>query len=206
MVRRWVLSGLLLLGCDEQPTAAPPPPILSQAPTERTESRTESAAPTKEPETPTESAAPRKKAKAPPSQPDVPAVEASLVKVTDGDTIVVRLNGKRERVRLIGIDTPETRHSPRGPEPLADEATAALRRLLANANILLRFDAEERDRYGRLLAYVYTHDGEFVNAAMLREGWARPLRIPPNVRHAKAFERIAADARRRDAGIWAIER
>jgi micrococcal nuclease len=193
MVRRWVLSGLLLLGCDEQPTAAPPPPILSQAPTERTESRTESAAP-------------RKKAKAPPSQPDVPAVEASLVKVTDGDTIVVRLNGKRERVRLIGIDTPETRHSPRGPEPLADEATAALRRLLANANILLRFDAEERDRYGRLLAYVYTHDGEFVNAAMLREGWARPLRIPPNVRHAKAFERIAADARRRDAGIWAIER
>ena len=104
-------------------------------------------------------------------------------------------------MRLIGIDTPETKHSPRGPEPFADEATNALRALLADSPLTLRLDAEERDRYGRLLAYVYVGD-EFVNAQMVRQGWARALRIPPNVRHAKELERLASEARRAQRGLW----
>ncbi|MEM6297013.1 MAG: thermonuclease family protein, partial [Myxococcota bacterium] len=134
---------------------------------------------------------------------ETPSLSATLMKVTDGDTIVVKLDGKRERVRLVGIDTPETANSPRGPQPYADEATAALERLLGRGRLALRFDAEERDHYGRLLAYVYASDGTFVNEAMVRDGWARALRVPPNVRHAKHFESLAREARRARRGIWA---
>ena len=138
-----------------------------------------------------------------PAKAGTPAVAATLMSVTDGDTIVVKLDGRRERVRLIGIDTPETEHSPRGPQPYSDEATAALKNLLGRGRVSLRFDAEERDHYGRLLAYVYAADGTFVNEAMVRDGWARAIRIPPNVRHAKRFESLARAARRADRGIWA---
>ena len=129
---------------------------------------------------------------------------AHCERVTDGDTIVVRLNGQRERVRLIGIDTPETEHSPRGPQPFADEATAALRTLVGRKDVELRFDVERRDRYGRLLAYVHI-DGIFVNTEMVRLGWARPLTVPPNVRHAEEIARLAQQARRQQKGIWSAE-
>ncbi len=131
-----------------------------------------------------------------------PGVRATLVSVTDGDTIKVRTGGKVERVRLIGIDTPETKNSPRGPQPFAEEATAAVTRLLGGGELILRLDAEERDRYGRLLAYVYADDGTFVNEAMIREGWARPLRVPPNVAHAKQFDALSSAARNARRGIW----
>ncbi|MGH1342524.1 MAG: thermonuclease family protein [Nannocystales bacterium] len=187
----WAVSGGA--GCDAPAPdpPPPPPPIFSQPPVETKPpvSRRElpSVEPTKSTATPIE-----------------PAMDARLVRVTDGDTIVVTVDGKQERVRLIGIDTPETKHSPRGAEPLADEATAALRTLLRRhpLRLRLRLDAEERDRYGRLLAYVYAN-GVFVNEAMVRDGWARALRIPPNVRHAKTFDRLADEARRRRLGIWA---
>lgn len=169
-----------LAGCDAaEPSPAPPPPIVPRA----------SKGPA---------------AKDEPVRPEVhatPGIEARLVRITDGDTIVVEVDGQRERVRLIGIDTPETKHSPRGPEPFADEATNALRSLLADSPLTLRLDAEERDRYGRLLAYVYVGE-EFVNAQMVRQGWARALRIPPNVRHAKELERLASEARRAQRGLW----
>jgi micrococcal nuclease len=69
--------------------------------------------------------------------------------------------------------------------------------------VRLRFDAERRDRYGRLLAYVYrARDGLFVNAQLVRRGYARTLTIPPNVAHADEFRRLAASARRHGAGLW----
>jgi micrococcal nuclease len=69
--------------------------------------------------------------------------------------------------------------------------------------VRLRFDVERRDRYGRLLAYVYrADDGTFVNAALVRDGYARPLTVPPNVRYADRFVQLAREARRAERGLW----
>ena len=121
------------------------------------------------------------------------------MRVADGDTIRVRLrSGAEERVRYIGVDTPERT----GGECYADEATAYNARLVAGRDVRLVLDAEERDRYGRLLAYVYA-DGVFVNAELVREGYAQPLTVPPNVRFEDRFARLARDARRAERGLWA---
>jgi micrococcal nuclease len=191
------LTVAALLGCEPLEQAPPPPrptvPSIPDAPKPKPK-------PKPKPETEPK---PKSAPVASTATDDTPALSATLVSVTDGDTIVVKLDGKRERVRLIGIDTPETANSPRGPQPFADEATAALKRHLGRGRVELRFDAEERDHYGRLLAYVYAADGTFANEALVREGWARALRVPPNVRHAKHFESLARAARRERRGMWA---
>jgi micrococcal nuclease len=118
------------------------------------------------------------------------------VSITDGDTIRVRLaSGREERVRYIGIDTPE-----RG-DCYSRRATAVNARLVADHEVRLERDAEERDRYGRLLAYVYAGD-VFVNRELVRRGVAQPLTVPPNVRHAGEFRALAAAARRAGSGLW----
>jgi micrococcal nuclease len=131
---------------------------------------------------------------------------AIVTKVVDGDTVRVRMGGrtKDERVRLIGVDTPET-HGPRGlRECFGREAamrTAAL--LPVGTEVRLVRDAEPRDRYGRLLAYVYrSSDDLFVNLVLAQEGYAAPLTMPPNVAHATEFVEAAAAARGADRGLW----
>lgn len=140
----------------------------------------------------------------PPSEPDARAgTEVALLGVVDGDTIRVRFEGGSERVRYIGIDTPEVAHAPgETSEPLGDAATEANRRLLGEGPVRLVFDVERRDRYGRLLAYVYAGEA-MVNEVLLREGWARTLTIPPNVRHAERFTAAQRDARAARLGLWA---
>jgi micrococcal nuclease len=119
-----------------------------------------------------------------------------VVSITDGDTIRVRLaSGREERVRYIGIDTPE-----RG-DCFSRRATAVNARLVAGGEVRLERDADERDRYGRLLAYVYAGD-VFVNRELVRRGMAQPLTVPPNVRHANEFRRLAERARRAGSGLW----
>lgn len=131
-----------------------------------------------------------------------PGVEVELQRVVDGDTIRVRYQGRMERVRYIGIDTPELAHEPgEVAEPFAVEATEANRRLLGGERVRLVFDVEERDRYGRLLAYVYAGD-EMVNEALLREGFAQTLTVPPNVRHAERFAALQREARAARRGLW----
>jgi micrococcal nuclease len=127
----------------------------------------------------------------------------TVVRVIDGDTIHVRLGGVRERVRYIGVDTPET-HKPGTPvECYGRAASARNEQLVAGERVRLKTDAEARDRYGRLLAYVYrVRDGRFVNAELVRGGYAQPLTIPPNVRHAEAFADLAREARGADRGLW----
>lgn len=129
---------------------------------------------------------------------------ATLARVVDGDTIRVRIEGAEERVRLIGIDTPET-HGPNGlRECFGAEASDRMEALLPEGTaVRLVRDVEARDRYGRLLAYVYrTHDGLFINLAMAKEGYATTLTYPPNVAHADEFVAAVRTARQSQRGLW----
>ncbi len=120
----------------------------------------------------------------------------TVLRVTDGDTIRVRLDGGGvERVRYIGVDTPE-----RG-RCFARQATAANARLLGR-RIRLEYDADRRDRYGRLLAYVRGRDGRMINAELVRGGFAVPLTVAPNVRQAARLRRLAREARLAGRGLW----
>jgi len=138
-----------------------------------------------------------------PATGNLPAgVDVVVRKVIDGDTIDV---SGGERVRLIGIDTPETNDPNRPAGCFGKEATGFTASLLAPGTpVRLVGDAEQRDRYGRLLAYVYRRDdGLFVNAELLRRGYAQLLTIPPNVAHTDEFVSIARDARAGSQGLWA---
>ena len=126
-----------------------------------------------------------------------------VVRVVDGDTIHVQVGGRREKVRYIGVDTPESVKPGTPVQCFAKRASAFNARLVDGEQVRLVLDAEERDRYGRLLAYVYrARDGLFVNATLVRRGYAVPLTIPPNVAHADEFRRLAATARRKGRGLW----
>jgi micrococcal nuclease len=129
---------------------------------------------------------------------------ASVVRTVDGDTIVVRLGGRVERVRYVGVDTPETVKPGTPVECYGPAAHALNARLLpAGARVTLRFDRELRDRYGRLLAYVYrAADGLFVNATLVRAGAARTLAIAPNTGHATQLAHLQTAARAAARGLW----
>lgn len=129
---------------------------------------------------------------------------ARVVRVVDGDTVVVELAGREERVRLIGVDTPESVDPRRPVECFGKEAAAFTESLLPEGTpVRLVRDVEARDRYDRLLAYVYrAADDLFVNAELVRQGYAQPLTIPPNVAHAEQFVALAAEARAEARGLW----
>jgi micrococcal nuclease len=130
-------------------------------------------------------------------------VAASVNRVVDGDTIHVDLGGTDETVRYIGIDTPESVKPDTPVQCYGEQAAEANARLVRGQDVRLRFDAERRDRFGRLLAYVYlADDGTFVNEQLVRDGAARPLRIPPNTRYAARFATLAAQAKAADRGLW----
>ena len=127
-----------------------------------------------------------------------------VVKVVDGDTIHVQLGPTREKVRYIGVDTPETKDPRRPVGCFGQEASAFNERLVGGELVRLVRDVEPRDRYGRLLAYVYrARDDLFVNAELARLGYAQPLSIPPDVRFADRFAALAREARQQRRGLWA---
>jgi micrococcal nuclease len=126
-----------------------------------------------------------------------------VVRVVDGDTIHVRVDGREETVRYIGVDTPESVKPGTPVQCFAKKASAFNHRLVDGEKVRLVRDAEARDRYGRLLAYVYrARDNRFVNATLVRRGYAVPLTIPPNVAHAEQFRDLASAARRAGRGLW----
>ena len=133
-----------------------------------------------------------------------PPGSATVVRVVDGDTIVLRLGGADESVRLIGIDTPETRGPGGLRECFGAEATRHMEGLLPQGTrVTVVRDVDARDRYGRLLAYVHRADDDlFVNLAMARDGYAAALTVPPNVAHAERFVAAAGEARRAGRGLW----
>ena len=128
----------------------------------------------------------------------------------DGDTIDVIIDGEEERVRFTGIDTPEVSHDASATRPatvgecFGDEATTFVESLLpVGTPIRLERDVVGRDDYGRMLAYVYrSHDGIFINYEIVRQGYAQPLTIPPNVAFSEVMVQAARDAESDDAGLW----
>ncbi len=133
-------------------------------------------------------------------------------RVVDGDTLILS-NG--ERVRLIGIDTPELHFSGKllrdasrshrdikTIRELGRKASRFTREACLRRKVRLEFDAQKRDRYGRTLAYVYLDDGTFLNAEILRQGYGQIMTIPPNVKHADLFLKMERDARHNKRGLW----
>jgi len=130
-----------------------------------------------------------------------PMREATVVHVDDGDTIDVQLGDRAERVRYIGMDAPEIAHYGAGGARGGAEAARLNEALVGGRRVRLEFDREERDRYGRLLAYVWVGDA-MINLEMVRRGYARVQRIPPNVRHARRFASAESTARTAGLGLW----
>jgi micrococcal nuclease len=130
--------------------------------------------------------------------------QAVVDRVVDGDTIIARLAGGRtERVRLIGMDTPESVKPGTPVQCYALKASAYTKHLLTGRRVRLVGEVDERDRYGRLLAYVYREpDGLFVNEQLVRAGLARPYPFPPNVRFENQIATLATQAREAGRGLW----
>lgn len=142
--------------------------------------------------------------------------EATVVRVIDGDTVVVNIEGVEEKVRLIGVDTPESRLNKRAElqeknlgkdmenivelGKKAKEFTKSL--LTKGSKVYLEFDVQQRDKYGRLLAYLYLEDGRMLNMEIICNGYAMPLTIPPNVKYEKEFTECFKKAREERKGLW----
>jgi len=132
--------------------------------------------------------------------------EALVTRVVDGDTIIVRMRGSSDRVRLIGVDTPEV------GRPFASEATAFTRRWLQGQQVWLEEDVQLWDRYSRRLAYIWLEQprdrtlpevrAKMFNAIVVAEGYAQLLTIPPNVRYVEVFRVLQTEARENGRGLW----
>src|SRR5512132_2873827 len=121
-------------------------------------------------------------------------LEGPVVRVVDGDTIHVRIGERVEKVRYIGVNTPEVHHPRKGEEPGGREAARVNDALVAHRRVRLELDVQSRDRYGRLLAYVWVGD-VMVNAELVRQGYAQVMTVPPNVRYGDLFLRLQREAR-----------
>ena len=128
-------------------------------------------------------------------------VTAPVERVIDGDTIEVDLDGTNENVRYIGVDTPETVKPGTPIQCFGPEASERNHELVEDRTVRLEFDRERRDAYGRLLAYVFVGD-RFINAALVRGGYARTLEFPPNTSRAGEFAELAARAGEAGRGLW----
>lgn len=126
-----------------------------------------------------------------------PVLQGKVVRVSDGDTLVVQIDPNRqERVRLIGIDAPEMSQKPWG-----EHAKAFAEHLALGKSVRLEADVQPRDQYGRFLAYAYVGE-TFINYELVREGHAVLLTYPPNVAHVEDFKRAQHLAREEGKGIW----
>lgn len=129
-------------------------------------------------------------------------LEGRVVRIVDGDTIHVRVGSRVEKVRYIGVNTPEVHHPQRGEEPGGREAAAINRSLVEARDVRLETDVQTRDRHGRLLAYVWVGD-TMINAELVRRGYAQVMTVPPNVRHQRLFLGLQREARDAGRGLWA---
>lgn len=131
---------------------------------------------------------------------------AQVVRVVDGDTIEVSIQGERYKVRYIGVDTPETVDPRRVVGCFGKEASAKNKRLVEGKEVNIVRDVSETDKFGRLLRYVYVKGevGEeiFVNDYLVREGYAKATTYPPDVKFTDQFKEAEREARASDKGLW----
>lgn len=128
----------------------------------------------------------------------------AVTRVVDGDTFWVDDGSEKGlKVRLIGIDAPEPRNTGTRPKGyFGAESTHYLRDLLQGKRVRLEFDVAKYDRYGRTLAYAWLEDGTFINAELVKNGYATVMTVPPNVKYQETFTGMAAKARRQKKGLW----
>ena len=138
---------------------------------------------------------------APGHEPAAKSATAKVTRVVDGDTVEARVDGRSEDVRYIGVDTPESVKPDTPVECYAIAASHFNEDLVEGESVRLDFDAERRDVYGRLLAYVHLGH-EFVNAELVRRGYATTLTIAPNTRYADRFDRLEREASAAGRGLW----
>jgi len=127
-----------------------------------------------------------------------------VVKVIDGDTITIKLDGKNETIRLIGLDTPETNDPRTGVQCFGKEATAKLKSVIGK-RVAIEKDAGEgeRDKYDRLLAYVYSEEGLFLNKYLIEQGYAYEYTYDDPYKYQKEFKAAQVDAKAKQRGLWA---
>ena len=123
----------------------------------------------------------------------------TVLKVIDGDTVVT---SDGQKIRYIGIDTPEIYYSRNSAEYFGYQAKDFNKKLVKGKNVKLEFDSEHFDKYDRALAYVYLEDGTFVNAELVKEGYARVMTIEPNTKYADLFKRLEKEAKAKKLGMW----
>lgn len=134
----------------------------------------------------------------------IPKDKSIVTKVIDGDTFWIN---NKEKVRLIGIDAPETRNTRYKPkEPFAEQSKQFLSDLILGKEIILEYDAGKYDRYRRLLAYVYLLDSTFVNKELVKEGYALIMTVQPNTKYADLFLEMQQEARENKRGLWADDK
>ena len=122
-------------------------------------------------------------------------------RVVDGDTIIVEIESKQEKVRLIGVDTPETVHPSKPVEYFGKEASEFTRKMVRGKKIRLEYDWQRRDKYGRLLAYVYLEDGTFLNAEIIKQGYGFAYTRYP-FKYLDEFRQYEREARENNRGLW----
>ncbi|RJQ33299.1 MAG: hypothetical protein C4562_01050 [Actinobacteria bacterium] len=124
-----------------------------------------------------------------------------VVDVIDGDTIKVEINGSLEKVRYIGVDTPETKHPTKSVQYFGREAFQFNKKLVDGKKVRFVKDVSQRDKYGRLLRYVYVDD-IFVNAELVKQGYAYASTYPPDIKYASFFYLLQRRAREKKRGLW----
>lgn len=141
-------------------------------------------------------------------------LQAVVTSVSDGDTVHVKLGGRDERVRMIGVNTPEISHPDLGirEQPYGRQAAAYTRKRLLGKKVWLELDVQQRDKYGRLLAYVWLSPpasfsekeirARMHNAELLLNGYAQVMTVPPNVKYADLFVKFQREAREKGKGLW----
>jgi micrococcal nuclease len=149
--------------------------------------------------------------------PLIPSKRPFVAYVVDGDTVAVRIDKTIEKVRLIGIDTPESRRNERA-QLQAERSSRDMKTIIEfgkrsketlkgllpkGTELRVEYDAQKRDKYGRLLAYIYRTDNVMINEEMLLRGYAQLLTIPPNVRYVERFKRALAKSKKEQRGLWA---
>ena len=141
---------------------------------------------------------------------------ATVIRVIDGDTLKIIYQGKEQSIRLIGIDTPESKANKKANKDamrsgqdvaaitaMGKQATAFVKKLVkAGDTVTLEFDVQKHDKYNRLLGYVYLPDGRMLNEEIIKNGYASVMTIPPNVKYQVKFVNAYRDARENGRGLW----